>query len=66
MASFPFRPFLKEFLVILSLYLGIRLLLFFWNGNEELSLDAFMSGMLGYGIALALVLAMFRVMKAGK
>jgi hypothetical protein len=63
MRSFPFRLFLKEFLVILSLYLGFRLLLFFLNSNEMFSPEIFFSDMLGFGVVLALAVSFFRVLK---
>ncbi len=63
MANFPLRSFFREFLLILCLYMGFRILLFVLTSEKEFSLEIFFYEMLGIGVVFALVLALFRVMK---
>jgi hypothetical protein len=63
MRNFPFGLFLKEFGVILVFFLGIRLVVFYWNSPETLTWIEFSQGMLPFGLVISAVLAFVRVLK---
>jgi hypothetical protein len=63
MKRFPIGLFFKEFSIILVFFLGIRLLVFYWNSSESLTWEEFSSEILPFGLTISTVLAFVRVLK---